>query len=291
MFRFVADDNLNTPGDRTEREHEPSTENREVRTTGSPTAVALIPARQGSKRVPAKNIRRLGAHPVLAYSIAPALDSGVFESIIVSTDSEETAAIARHYGAEVPFLRPSQFAGDTSPDIEWVEYTLAELRRLGRTWDCFSLLRPTSPFRTADTIRRAWARFVAQDGVDSLRAVEKCGQHPGKMWKVDGDRMTPLLSGAPADQPWHSTPYQALPPVYVQNASLEIAWTRVVFDRRTIAGDVLVPFFTDGYEGFDINDRVDWMVAERLIADGDVRLPPVPQIAYEAQWANSNSIR
>jgi CMP-N,N'-diacetyllegionaminic acid synthase len=262
-----------------------------VRTTGSPTAVALIPARQGSKRVPAKNIRRLGAHPVLAYSIAPALDSGVFESIIVSTDSEETAAIARHYGAEVPFLRPSQFAGDTSPDIEWVEYTLAELRRLGRTWDCFSLLRPTSPFRTADTIRRGWARFVAQDGVDSLRAVEKCGQHPGKMWKVDGDRMTPLLSGAPADQPWHSTPYQALPPVYVQNASLEIAWTRVVFDRRTIAGDVLVPFFTDGYEGFDINDRVDWMVAERLIADGDVTLPPVPQIAYEAQWANSNSIR
>jgi N-acylneuraminate cytidylyltransferase len=256
-----------------------------------PTAVALIPARQGSKRVPAKNIRRLGTHPVIAYSIAPALDSGVFESVIVSTDSEETAAIARHYGAEVPFLRPSQFAGDTSPDIEWVEYTLAELRRLGRTWDCFSLLRPTSPFRTADTIRRAWARFVAQDGVDSLRAVEKCGQHPGKMWTVDGDRMTPLLSGAPADQPWHSTPYQALPPVYVQNASLEIAWTRVVFDRRTIAGDVLVPFFTDGYEGFDINDRVDWMVAERLLADGDVTLPPVAQIAYEAQWANSNSIR
>jgi CMP-N,N'-diacetyllegionaminic acid synthase len=241
--------------------------------------------------VPAKNIRRLGHHPVIAYSIAPALESRVFESVIVSTDSEETAAIARHYGAEVPFLRPSQFAGDTSPDIEWVEYTLAELKRGGRTWDCFSLLRPTSPFRTAGTIRRAWTHFIAQDGVDSLRAVEKCGQHPGKMWVVNGDRMTPLLSGAPAHQPWHSTPYQALPPVYVQNASLEIAWVRVVFDRRTIAGDVLVPFFTEGYEGFDINDRVDWMVAERLIADGEVTLPPVPQIAHEAQWANSNSIR
>jgi CMP-N,N'-diacetyllegionaminic acid synthase len=241
--------------------------------------------------VPAKNIRRLGPHPVIAYSIASALESGVFESVIVSTDSEETAAIARHYGAEVPFLRPSQFAGDMSPDIEWVEYTLTELRRQGRTWECFSLLRPTSPFRTADTIRRAWARFVAQDGVDSLRAVEKCGQHPGKMWVVDGDRMTPLLSGTPPGQPWHSTPYQALPPVYVQNASLEIAWARVVFDRRTIAGDVLVPFFTEGYEGFDINDRVDWVVAERLIADGEVTLPSVPQITYEAQWANSNSIR
>jgi CMP-N,N'-diacetyllegionaminic acid synthase len=256
-----------------------------------PSVVALIPARQGSKRVPAKNIRRLGHHPVIAYTIATAVESGIFESIIVSTDSEETAAIARHYGAEVPFLRPPEFAGDTSPDIEWVEHTLTELRRRGRTWDCFSLLRPTSPFRTADTIRRAWARFVAQDNVDSLRAVERCGQHPGKMWVVNGDRMSPLLSGAPPGRPWHSTPYQALPPVYVQNASLEIAWTRVVFERRTIAGDLLVPFLTEAHEGFDINDRSDWMVAERLIADGEATLPAVPQLPYEAQWANSNSIR
>jgi len=228
---------------------------------------------------------------MIAYTIAPALESGVFESVIVSTDSEETAAIARHYGAEVPFLRPAQFAGDTSPDIEWVEYTLTELKRQGRTWDCFSLLRPTSPFRTAGTIQRAWARFVARVGVDSLRAVEKCSQHPGKMWVVDGDRMSPLLPGAPAGQPWHSTPYQALPPVYVQNASLEIAWTRVVFEQRTIAGDVLVPFLTDGLEGFDINDRADWMVAERMVADGEVVLPAVPQAPYEGQWANNSLTR
>ena len=256
-----------------------------------PTAVAFIPARHGSKRVPGKNVRRLGGHPVMAYTIAPALASGVFESVIVSTDSDETAAIARHYGAEVPFLRPAEFAGDTSPDIEWVEYTLMELRRRGRTWDCFSLLRPTSPFRTAATIQRAWARFLALGGIDSLRAVEKCSQHPGKMWVVEGDRISPLLPGAPPGRPWHSTPYQALPPVYVQNASLEIAWTRVVSEGRTIAGNVLAPFFTEGHEGFDINDRHDWIVAERLIADGEAALPPVPQVPYEAAWANSNSIR
>lgn len=245
-------------------------------------AVAFIPARQGSKRVPGKNVRALAGHPVIAYTIAPALESGVFESVIVSTDSEEIAAIARHYGAEVPFLRPVAFAGDTSPDIEWLEYTLSELKRQGRVWDCFSLLRPTSPFRTAGTIRRAWARFMAQEGVDSLRAVEKCAQHPGKMWLVHGDRMVPLLQGGPAEQPWHSTPYQALPPVYVQNASLEIAWTRVVFERRTIAGDVLVPFLTEGYEGFDINDPHDWTIAERLIADGVAQLPRVAQAPYAA---------
>jgi len=246
------------------------------------SVVALIPARQGSKRVPGKNVRVLAGHPAIAYTIAPALESGVFESVIVSTDSEEIADIARHYGAEVPFLRPAALASDTSPDIEWLEHTLAELKGQGRAWEAFSLLRPTSPFRTAETIRRAWARFVAQEGVDSLRAVEKCAQHPGKMWVIRGDRMVPLLPFGNGNQPWHSTPYQALPPVYVQNASLEIAWTRVVFERRTIAGDVIVPFVTDGYEGFDINDPHDWLIAERLLADGAAQLPRVPQTAYGA---------
>ncbi len=217
---------------------------------------------------------------MLAYTIAPAIESGVFDSVIVSTDSEEIAAVARHYGAEVPFLRPAAFASDTSPDIEWLEHALTELKRHGRTWDAFSLLRPTSPFRTAATIRRAWARFTSQEGVDSLRAVEKCTQHPGKMWVVRGDRMFPLLPFGPDTQPWHSTPYQALPTVYVQNASLEIAWSRVVFDRRTIAGDVVVPFVTESYEGFDINDPSDWMIAEKLLADGAVQLPPVRQVPY-----------
>ncbi len=246
----------------------------------SHSVVALIPARQGSKRVPGKNVRTLAGHPVLAYTIAPAIESGVFQSVIVSTDSEEVAAIARHYGAEVPFLRPAALAGDTSPDIEWVEYTLAELGRQGRTWDAFSLLRPTSPFRTADTSRRALAQFLAQDGVDSLRAVEKCAQHPGKMWVVRGDRMFPLLPFGNGRQPWHSTPYQALPPIYVQNASLEIAWTRVVTDGRSIAGEVMTPFITEGHEGFDINDPNDWMIAERLVAEGAVKLPSVTHTPY-----------
>ena len=221
---------------------------------------------------------------MLAYTIAPALDSGVFDAVIVSTDSEETAAIARHYGAEVPFLRPAAFATDTSPDIEWVEYTLRELGKGGRSWEAFSLLRPTSPFRTAQTIRRAWQQFTSRQGVDSLRAVELCTQHPAKMWVVEGTRMRPLLEQPePRTQPWHSTPYQALPRVYVQNASLEIAWTRVALEKRTIAGDVLMPFMTEGYEGFDINDPHDWMIAERLLADGAAMLPRVAQEAF--QWA------
>ncbi len=253
---------------------------KKVKSPNSPRVVALVPARSGSKRVPGKNVRLLGGHPVIAYTIAAARASGVFDSVVVSTDSEEYAAIARHYGAEAPCLRPSEIAGDLSPDIQWVRFTLERLAERGERFDCFSILRPTNPFRRADTIRRAWEQFISQEGVDSLRAVEKCKQHPGKMWVVRGDRMVPLLPLTPPDQPWHSCQYQALPEVYVQNASLEIAWTRVVEQGGTIAGDVLTPFLTEGLEGFDINHPRDWRLAEELIAEEAGILPEVPAPAY-----------
>ena len=241
----------------------------------TPSIVALIPARAGSKRVPHKNVRELAGHPLIAYTIAAALDSGVFARVVVSTDSEYFADVARHYGAEVPFMRPAEFAGDTSPDIEWVEYTLDRLAREDHAYDCFSLLRPTSPFRKPETIRRAWAEFLAQEGVDSLRAVERCRQHPAKMWIVRGERMYPLLPFGPAEQPWHSSQYPSLPLVYVQNASLEIAWSRVVTNGRSIAGTVLMPFLTEGDEGYDVNDPSDWFYAEHLVSSGEARLPEV----------------
>ena len=244
--------------------------------TREPSAVALIPARSGSKRVKQKNVRPLKGHPLIAYTIAAARQSGVFKDVIVSTDSEEIAAIARRYGAEVPFLRPAPMAADHSPDIEWIEHLLRELERTGRSYDCFSILRPTSPFRLPSTIRRAWTAFLAEVGADSLRAVEPCSQHPGKMWVIRGSRLLPLMPFGPPEQPWHSTPTQALPVVYIQNASLEIAWTRIVLGGRTIAGETIVPFVTDGLEGFDINQPEDWDQAELLVARGEAVLPEIP---------------
>ncbi|WP_293080853.1 hypothetical protein [Moorena sp. SIO3H5] len=290
----------------------------------TPTVVALIPARAGSKRVPGKNIRRLKGHPLIAYTIAAATQSQVFSAVIVSTDSEEVADIARYYNAEVPFLRPPEYATDKSPDIEWIDYTLRRLSDMGRQFDCFSILRPTSPCRQPHTIQRAWQGFLAQaNQVDSLRAVEKCQQHPGKMWVLKGSLMKPLLEQntfqlgnsqvnhnlqppnlqpstpqpstpqpstpqpstpqpstlqPPTPQtPWHSTPYQALPEVYVQNASLEIAWSKVVLKEYTIAGKVIMPFITHDHEGLDINDLKDWWYLEYLIAQGEAHLPMVSQ--------------
>ena len=227
--------------------------------------VALIPARSGSKRIPDKNIRLLKGVPLIAYTIKAALESSVFDDVIIATDSEKYAALAREYGAEVPFLRSVEISGEVSPDIEWVRFTLEKLREEGREYECFSILCPTSPFRTAETIRRAWQVFSTRDDIDSLRAIEKCSQHPGKMWLIEGDCMKPFIPGEINGQPFHSNQYQALLEVYVQNASLEIAKTRVVFEHNTISGTRIMPFITEGNEGFDVNTEYDFRLAEESI--------------------------
>lgn len=240
------------------------------------SCVALVPARSGSKRIKDKNITLIGGHPLIAYTIAAARASGVFDRVIVSTDCPNIAEIARSYGAEVPFLRPTEYAGDTSPDIDFVLHVLERLQEEGYTPDCFSILRPTSPLRQPETIQRAWKQFIEDGEADSLRAVSKCAQHPAKMWKLEGLRMRPVLENPNRDEvPWHSRQYADLPETYVQNASLEIAWRKTAMESRSIAGNTIMPFVSEGYEGFDINYPEDIVVLEHLLNSGAVQLPPV----------------
>jgi N-acylneuraminate cytidylyltransferase len=243
-------------------------------------AIALIGARAGSERVPGKNIRRLAGHPLLAYAIATAQQAGVFDRVLVSTDSEQIAAVARWYGADVPFLRPAEYATSTSPDIEWISYTL---EKLPERYDVFAIVRATNPFRGPDVIRRGLEQLVATPEADSVRAVELVKQHPGKMWELatDGRTMTPLLEQSHLEVAWHAGQYQALPRVYSQNSALEIAWTRVVAETGTREGLVLAPFLTKGHEGFNVDDEDDWARAEALVASGDAKLPDVDRPAYE----------
>lgn len=240
-----------------------------------PKSVAFIPARSGSKRVPNKNIRPLDGHPMLAYTVRAAIDSGVFDAVICATDSEKYADVARHYGAEVPFLRSAEISGDKSPDVEWVVWMLNKLGESGRSFEIFSILRPTSPFRLPETIQRAWRMFSEDPQADSLRAIEKCKQHPGKMWAIRGARMLPVMPFMNGETPWHSCQYAALPEIYAQDASLEIAWSRVPLERGSIAGEAIIPFISQGLEGFDINEPEDWWMAEYLLSIQYVALPAI----------------
>ena len=239
------------------------------------TCVGLIPARAGSKRIPDKNTKILNGHPLLAYTIAAALESNVFTDIVVSTEGDATGAVAVQYGARW-LKRPAEFATDTSPDIEWVRHALENCALT----DCFSILRPTSPFRLASTIQRAWEHFRGGQ-VHSLRAVEPVSQHPCKMWTratssgAPYEIMLPFLKGQGNH---HSFPMGLLEPVLVQNASLEIALSRIV-ENGTIAGTHVMPFFTEGREGFDINTPDDWIIAEHLATTGT----PMPTVRYNRE--------
>ena len=246
-----------------------------------PSAIALIPARAGSERVKDKNIRPLAGHPLLAYAIATARQAGIFDRVVCSTDSGKIAEVAQRYGADIPFLRPSELATSTSPDIEWLKYTLEQL---GEHYDLFAIVRATNPFRGPYVLQRGLRQLLETPEADSIRAVELVKQHPGKMWVVDGKLMQPLLEQSHLDVAWHAGQYQALPEIYVQNSALEIAWTRVVFATGTREGRTVAPFFTTGYEGFNIDDEDDWERARTLVRSGAATLPRVerPRRPYPA---------
>ena len=239
--------------------------------------VALIPARAGSKRVPGKNTKPLCGVPLLVYSIAAARASGVFAAVYVCTDDSWAVSYATEVGCD--YLARSAVT-DRQPDIEWVRDALREL-----PYEAFAILRPTSPFRTAETIRRAYQQFCEMgDCADSLRAVRPVKEHPYKMWVsqapspafVNAYPMKPLFSGAhPDGTPWHSSPTQTLPTVYVQSSALEMAWTRCVEVHGSISGRKVAPFFGSALEQFSIDTPDDWAEAERLAREDPGRLPAV----------------
>ena len=200
----------------------------------SPSAIALIGARAGSERVPGKNVRRLAGHPLLAYAIETARQSEVFDRIVVSTDSERSR---RSRGGTAPTSRSS---GRRSTRRRRRPTSSGSPGRcpLEERYDLFAIVRATNPFRGPDVIRRGLEQLLATPEADSIRAVERVKQHPGKMWVLDevGRLMRPLLDQSHLDVAWHAGQYQALPPVYVQNSALEIAWTRVVEATGTREG-------------------------------------------------------
>jgi len=246
------------------------------------TIVALIPARAGSKRIPGKNTKLLAGQPLIAYTIAAAQQSGIFAQVIVCSDDADVISEAIERRARYRWRDP---VPDDQPDIVWVRDVLAQLpddREMDGPPDAFAILRPTSPFRTAGTIRHAWEVFRDHQPVDSLRAVRFVTEHPAKMWVLTlGSRMVPLLPFhhlADPLVPWHSSPTQSIPiprPV-VQTGALEIAWTRTVIEQQSISGSSVLSYFMPVHEDLDLNTEADWDEAVRLILDENVPLPALP---------------
>lgn len=184
------------------------------------------------------------------------------KQIIVSSDDANVLMRAHDWALSVHHRKP-EHATDTSPDILWVLDVLPMVQT-----PYVAICRPTSPFRTASTIRRGYAALVASVA-DSIRAVTRVTHpHPAKMWTVGtSGLMEPVMAGThPDGTPFHSSPTQSLPEVYAQNASLEIARVDAIKATGTISGYRVWPLLTDPIEGMDINTPEDWSEAEAIAA-------------------------
>lgn len=222
--------------------------------------IAFIPARSGSKRIPDKNIRPFFGHPLIAYAIQTAFDSEIFDHVFVSSNSNEIGKIAKYYGAEF-IKRLEEYAMDTSPDAEWIEHAFEQLEP-----SRYAILRPTNPFRTAETIRKAYKQW---DVHTPMKAVEPAKQHPKKMWRLSG--MTMMAHEWGND---HLKPIQVFNPLYIQNGCLEF---RPYYYQHKV---IYQPFITEGYEGFDLNTPDDWLLAETLVEKGLVTLTEIRKEPY-----------
>ena len=210
--------------------------------TRRPEILALIPARGGSKSIPRKNLLPLNGKPLLAYSIEQALASTLITRTVVSTDDQEIAGVARSSGADVPFMRPAEFAQDESTDLEVFRHALATLRdRDGYQCDAVVHLRPTGPVRRVSRIDEAIATFIDHPGADALRSVTTPLQTPYKMWSIDGDYLEPLLTIEGVREPY-CLPRQGLPAVYWQNGYIDIIRPRVILEDGLMCGRRIIPF-------------------------------------------------
>lgn len=237
--------------------------------------IALIPARQGSERIKNKNIANFFSHPLLAYSIQSAIKSKLFEKVVVSTDSSKYRKVAKYYGAEVPSLRPKKISSSISSDYEWVNYTINLYKKKNINFTHFFILRPTNPFRTENTIKDAWKKYLKHRKCDSLRAVSLVKEHPGKMWKKKNNFIFPLLNKKISKQPSYNLQYKSLPKIFVQNASLEISKTSILNKHKTITGKKIIPYFNKKFEAYDINYPLDLEFAKYLVKKNKVKLSKI----------------
>ena len=235
----------------------------------------MIPARKGSERLKNKNIVNFFSHPLLAYAIQSALKSRLFEKVVVSTDSSKYAKVAKYYGAEVPCLRPKNISSSTSPDYEWINFTINLYKKKNINFTHFFILRPTNPFRTEKTIKDAWKKFLDFTKCDSLRAVSLVKEHPGKMWKRKNNFIFPLMKKKISKQPSYNSQYKSLPKIFVQNASLEISKTSILNKYKTITGKKIIPYFSKKFESFDINYPLDLEFAKYLVKNKKAKLSKI----------------
>ncbi len=230
--------------------------------------LAIIPARGGSRGIPRKNIREFVGYPLISYSIAAGLLAEKVSRVIVSTDDQEIAHVAKEFGAEVPFIRPDYLAEDETPDLPVFEHALSWLRmEEGYQPDLVVQLRPTSPIRPTNLVNRAISILSRHPEADSVRGVVLPGENPYKMWQIGPEgNLEPLLCLEGIPEPYNA-PRQSLPPVFWQTGHIDVIRPRTILEKKSMSGDFILPIKIDPIYTVDIDTLGDWERYERLVKE------------------------
>lgn len=217
--------------------------------------LAIIPARSGSKSVVDKNIRNIAGKPMIAYSIEHGLKAECIDRVIVSTDSEKYADISREYGAEVPFIRPAEYATDTSLDIDVFRHALTFLKENeGYEPEIVVQLRPTYPIRRISDIEAMVKYMKEHSDVDSMRCIAPAKEIAYKMWfKDDEGMLSPIMTDIPE---CYNMPRQQLPKIYYQNACIDVVRAKVILEQNSMSGKKIAGYEMD--ENFDIDTEEEF---------------------------------
>ena len=223
----------------------------------------IITARGGSKGIPRKNIKDIAGKPLIAWTIESAKRAKRLDRVILTTDDEEIAAIGRQYGAEVPFLRPAEFAQDATPDLPVFLHVLEWLKEHeGAMPDAVAHLRPTGPLRRAEDIDAAVDLLAAHPEADSLRCVAPAPLHPMKTYRIEGDRLVPFIPvdvfGIP--EPFNA-PRQSLPPAYASLGYLSVIRSKTMVEKRSMTGDPILAQVIRLEDAVDIDSPEDFELA------------------------------
>ena len=217
--------------------------------------LGLIPARGGSKGIPRKNVKDLCEKPLIAWTIETALKSSKLDNVVITTDDVEIAAIAKEYGADVPFLRPSELAEDSTPGISPVLHAIEQLPN----YDWVLLLQPSSPLRTTADIDGI-IKFALSEDADSVVSVCESPVHPYWVYKPNNKIIKPFF-----DHEFIAC-RQDLPQALSLNGALYLAKTSWLLRQKSFVGSNTHFFLMPKSRSYDIDDYEDWAVVESILS-------------------------
>ncbi len=222
--------------------------------------IAIIPARSGSKGLKDKNIRLLNGKPLMAYTIEAALKSKCFDTVMVSTDSKKYARIAKEYGAQVPFLRGDENSMDSASPWEVVKEVLDQYKAMGKEFDTFALLQPTSPLRNEKDIRNAYAELKEKNAKAVVSMCElECSMHLVNTLPEDLS-----MKGFISNEQYNKR-RQDIRPYYHFNGAIYISKVGSFYQHMNIYDDECYAYIMDRNRSYDIDDKDDLKIVEALL--------------------------